>query len=68
MPSHANQLPARFPVGTKLVIESRPARNGEPQIYSRHVELPDGRSFSLPSRIARKSTAGVRRRLRRRGK
>jgi hypothetical protein len=68
MPSHANQLPARFPVGTKLVIESRPARNGGPAIYARHVELPDGRSFSLPSRVARKSMGAERARLRRRSK
>jgi hypothetical protein len=56
MPSQANRLPSRFPVGTKLVIESRPIRNGEPAIFSRYVELPDGRSFSLPSRVVRKTT------------
>jgi hypothetical protein len=63
-----SSLPNRFPVGTKLVIESRPARKGEPMIYARYVELPDGRSFSLPSRVARKSPSKTRQRLRRRGK
>ena len=50
MSSQASQLPSRFPVGTKFVIESRPARNGGSTIYSRYLELPDGRSFSLPPR------------------
>ena len=68
MTTQANRLPSRFPVGTKLVIESRPIRNGEPAILSRYVELPDGRSFSLPSRVARKTTNKVRRRLQSRRK
>jgi hypothetical protein len=46
-------LPSRFPVGTKLIVESRPARKGAPTVYSRHIELPDGRSFVLPSRKPR---------------
>jgi len=56
-------LPNRFPVGTKLIIESRPARKGAPAIYSRYLELPDGRSFSLPPR---KSVSKLRQRLRNR--
>jgi hypothetical protein len=62
--SQGNHLPNRFPVGTKFVIESRPARNGKPAIYSRYLELPDGRSFSLPAR----KVAAARQRLRSRRK
>lgn len=68
MTTQANRLPSRFPVGTKLVIESRPTQLGESAIYSRYVELPNGRSFSLPSRVARKSPSKTRQRLRSRGK
>jgi hypothetical protein len=57
MTTQATRLPSRFPVGTKFVIESRPARSGKPTILSRYVELPDGRSFSLPSRVAHKSVS-----------
>jgi hypothetical protein len=46
----SSRLPSRFPVGTKFVIESRPARAGQPQVYSRHLEFPDGTFFPLPSR------------------
>jgi hypothetical protein len=68
MTTQGNRLPSRFPVGTKLVIESRPVRNGDTMMYSRYLELPDGRSFSLPSRVKRNSTAKVRERLRSRRK
>jgi hypothetical protein len=64
MTTQANRLPSHFPVGTKFVIESRPARSGKAAIYSRHVELPDGRSIALPSRKVSK----LRQRLRNRGK
>ena len=63
MSSQASELPSRFPVGTKFVIESRPARNGGPTVYSRYLELPDGRSFSLPPR---KLASKARQRLRNR--
>jgi hypothetical protein len=54
MTSQANKLPARFPIGTKLVIESRRARDGQ-QVYARHLEFPDGTFFPLPSRASRKT-------------
>lgn len=62
MTTQATRLPSRFPVGTKFVIESRPARSGKP-IYSRYVQLPDGRSFSLPSRAAHKSISKAQQRV-----
>jgi hypothetical protein len=43
-----NELPDRFPVGTKFVIEGRPGAR-----VSRYVELPDGTTFRLPSRSLR---------------
>ena len=38
------KLPSRFPVGTKFVIE------GKGQVYSRHIEFPDGTFVPLPAR------------------
>ena len=49
MNSHARQMPTRFPVGTKLVIESHKMRDGQ-FVYARHLEFPDGTFFPLPSR------------------
>jgi hypothetical protein len=40
----SHKLPNRFPVGTKFVIE------GKGQVYSRHIEFPDGTFVSLPAR------------------
>jgi hypothetical protein len=53
MKSHASHMPTRFPVGTKLVIESHRTRDGQP-VYARHLEFPDGTLFPLPSRSPRK--------------
>ena len=41
----ANRLPARFPVGTKFVIEGKA---GGP--LSRFIEFPDGTKLRLPKR------------------
>jgi len=62
----SNRLPNRFPVGTKFVIESRPVRAGQPQVFSRHLEFPDGTFFPLPSRTQRKPLQKARRPLRER--
>ena len=64
----SHRLPSRFPVGTKFVIESRPAGEGQAQVFSRHLEFPDGTFMPLPSRPPRKSAASERRarRVRRR--
>jgi len=56
----AKALPSRFPVGTKFVIEGRPAGDGEVQVFKRYIEFPDGRSVQLPARTAR--SGGSRRR------
>ena len=40
----SKKLPQRFPVGTKFVIE------GTGQVYSRHLEFPDGTLLALPAR------------------
>jgi hypothetical protein len=39
------ELPDRFPVGTKFVIEGRPGARP-----SRSIELPDGTTYRLPPR------------------
>jgi hypothetical protein len=57
MASQTSRLPSRFPVGTKFVIEGRPARggkDGQVQVVSRHLEFPDGRLLSLPLRKLRR--------------
>lgn len=46
----ASRLPSRFPVGTKFVIEGRPAKSGKPQVFSRFIEFPDGTKLRLPKR------------------
>lgn len=62
MNSHASQMPTRFPAGTKLVIESHRMRDGR-QVFSRHLEFPNGTFFPLSSRTSPKSE-NVRRRAR----
>jgi hypothetical protein len=63
MNSQANRLPARFPVGTKFVIESRRSRDGQ-QVYARHLEFPDGTFFPLPSRLPAKAVGKARQKTR----
>jgi len=46
----SSRLPSRFPVGTKFVIEGRPAKSGKPQVFSRFIEFPDGTKLTLPKR------------------
>lgn len=41
-------LPSRFPIGTKFVIEGRPAGAGEVQVFKRYIEFPDGTLLRLP--------------------
>ena len=42
-----SQLPSRFPVGTRYVVEGRPGRKGEICIVSRQVIMPNGEAFEL---------------------
>jgi len=62
MASNLSRLPSRFPVGTKFVIEGR--REGRKQVFSRHLEFPDGTLLRLPARSgsAAKATQNPRRR------
>jgi hypothetical protein len=43
-------LPSRFPIGTKFVIEGRPAGAGEVQVFKRFIEFPDGTLVRLSAR------------------
>ena len=45
----SSRLPSRFPVGTKFVIEGRRGGEGQVQVFSRHLEFPDGTFFPLPA-------------------
>ena len=45
-------LPSRFPVGTRFVIEGRGGR-----IRLRYLEFPDGRKVDLPADLAARTKA-----------
>jgi hypothetical protein len=57
MAQEALRLPARFPVGTRYVIERRAGL-----ISLRYLEFPDGRKVDLPSDLAPRAAANARRR------
>jgi hypothetical protein len=61
MNSLVDRLPARFPVGTRYVIEGRRQADGGLRISMRCLEFPDGRQVRLPS-----DKAPTARRIRRR--
>jgi hypothetical protein len=48
--AYSTKLPSRFPVGTKFVLEGRKGGEGQGQVYSRHLEFPDGTLLPLPAR------------------
>jgi hypothetical protein len=50
MSTEAVQLPSRFPVGTRYVIEGRAGR-----ILLRYLEFPDGRHVELPVDVAKRN-------------
>ena len=52
-----SRLPNRFPVGTKFVIEGRRAGAGQVQVFSRHLEFPDGTFLALPDKPVARKTA-----------
>ena len=52
MTAYLGRLPNRFPVGTKYVVECRPGGNGHGQVFSRHIEFPDGTFFALPVAVS----------------
>jgi len=47
MRSEVRQLPTRFPIGTRYVIEGRAGH-----IRLRYLEFPDGRHVDLPADLA----------------
>jgi hypothetical protein len=64
----STRLPSRFPVGTKFVLEGRGGPEGQFQVFSRYIELPDGTHFDVPDRPERRTktvAAEVRRQRRR---
>jgi hypothetical protein len=50
------QLPSRFPVGTRLIVEGEPGKGGKLRIVSRYVVMPSGERYDLltPAERARK--------------
>jgi hypothetical protein len=50
--SLADDLPDRFPVGTRYVIEGRGGGEGRLRVHSRYLEFPDGRHVDLPADLA----------------
>jgi hypothetical protein len=41
------QIPSRFPVGTRYVIEGHRSEEGELCVVSRKIIMPNGKSFDL---------------------
>jgi hypothetical protein len=60
-----SRLPSRFPVGTKFVIEGRRGGEGQMQVFSRHLEFPDGTLFRLPKRPGKRKSGPIGSRARR---
>jgi hypothetical protein len=55
----ARQLPDRFPVGTRYVVEGYGGSDGRLRIRLRYLEFPDGRQVNLP--LPRRDTSRSRR-------
>jgi len=65
MGSFADDLPSRFPVGTRYVVEGRGGGQGCLRIHLRYLEFPDGRQVELPVDLTRRSGSHRRRSARR---
>jgi hypothetical protein len=63
--SRVQQLPTRFPVGTRYVIEGRGGAQGHLHISLRRLEFPDGHHLDLPVDKAERGTARRQRAARR---
>jgi len=61
MSAFADDLPSRFPVGTRYVIEGRGGGRGVLRIHLRYLEFPDGRHVELPVDVAHRTHAQRRR-------
>jgi len=46
-----SELPSRFPVGTRYVVEGKPGKKGELRIVSRQIIMPDGQAIKLKTGI-----------------
>lgn len=55
MGSFADNLPSRFPVGTRYVVEGRGGNRGRLRIRLRYLEFPDGRHIQLPVDLGRRT-------------
>jgi hypothetical protein len=61
MGSFADDLPRRFPVGTRYVVEGRGGGRGRLRIHLRYLEFPDGTHVELPVDLARRRRSHRRR-------
>jgi hypothetical protein len=61
MGSFADDLPSRFPVGTRYVVEGSGGGGGRLRIHLRYLEFPDGRHVELPVDPARRRRSNRRR-------
>ena len=64
MKSSPSQLPSRFPVGTRYVVEGSMASQGGLRVRSRYLEFPDGKHLDLPVHNPDRSRSGRRRAVR----
>ena len=62
MGSFADDLPSRFPVGTRYVVEGRGGGRGRLRIRLRYLEFPDGRHIQLPVDLGYRTRSYRRRR------
>jgi hypothetical protein len=51
----ADDLPSRFPVGTRYVVEGHGGAQGTLRIHLRYLEFPDGRQVKLPTDVAHRT-------------
>jgi hypothetical protein len=47
MATQQPRLPARFPVGTRYIVEGEPAKGGKMRIVSRYLVMPSGVRYDL---------------------
>lgn len=55
-----SRMPARFPVGTKYVVEGRRDMAGA-QVFTRTIEFPDGTQIKLADAVLERKPRGRRR-------
>jgi hypothetical protein len=60
MRSRSGQLPSRFPVGTRYVVEGSRRLRGGLHIRARYLEFPNGVHLDLPAHNPDRSHAGRR--------